>query len=572
MLSVRDPLLTPGHRRRKARRASLAGVSLAVPILAAVVLHAGCSRPDPASSGAPSAALPPRASVGPSPLRRLSNHEYLNALHDLFPDLQLTLPALPPDVPVAGFDNAAEAQQPSDVLVARYASIADLYAASAAASDAAVRAYLDCAGDADAACATRFVEQMGSRLFRRPIDGGERDRLVERFRGWQAAVDFEGAVELTLSAMLQSPPFLYRVEPASAGESAGTAVPADAYAMASRLSFFLWESVPDDALLAAASRGELETDDQLHREATRMLADDRARRVLWSFPRQWLGLDRILLDEHAARAPQVDAQWTAATQASAFTETERFVESTLAEGGTLRDLLTSRRAWVDGEMARVYGLPAPLDPTAWTEVTLPESERAGLLTRASFLAAYSHRGATSPPVRGNGIELRLLCQLPLSPPPGVDLSQPTAAPGSGPQTNRMLFEARTAPASCQGCHVALNGFGFGLEGYDAAGHFQTTDDGLPVDARGALRGTDVDGPFDGAIALSQALSRSQVVHDCATRELVRYALGRAPADVEGPMVKALSTAFMQRGGDVRALLLDVVLSPSFRARLVEGAE
>ncbi len=301
-----------------------------------------------------------------------------------------------------------------------------------------------------------------------------------------------------------------------------------------------------------------------------MIADDRALRVLWSFPRQWLGLDQISLPEAAARTPEVDPLWTTATQASAFTETQLFVQNVLAQGGTFRDLLTSPSAWVDGEMSRVYGLTPPADAGAWTKVTLPATERAGLLTRTSFLAGNSHAGATSPPVRGNAIQLRLLCELPISPPPGVDLSQPTPAPGSGPQTNRMLFEQRTAPAFCQSCHAGLNGFGFGFEEYDAAGHYQTTDDTLPVDATGTITGTDVDGPFNGAIALSQALSQSQTVHDCATKQLVRYALARAPTEVEAASVAALSKSFMASKGDLRALLLDVVMTPSFRMQLVGG--
>jgi hypothetical protein len=551
-----------------------------LPLLAAA--YAGCSSGEPAKPtiGAP-LGITPTAAVGPSPLRRLSGSEYLNALHDLFPLLQPALPALPPDVPVAGFDNAAEAQEPSDVLIARYEAIANLYAEAATADTASVRALVGCDDWSTpalaTACATGFVEATGGVLFRRPIDPNERDRLVLRFQGWQAAVDFEAAVQLTLSTMLQAPQFVYRVELPPLGQAPGNAVLVDPYAMASRLSFFLWQSVPDAPLLQAAAQGELATDAQLRAQATRMLVDPRALRVLWSFPRQWLGLDRILLDEHSARTPEVDPAWTPATQASAFKETELFVQNVLAQGGTFRDLLTSRRAWVDSEMARVYGVAAPPGPSApdagggtFAEVMLPEAERAGLLTRTAFLAGYSHRGATSPPVRGNGIQLRLLCELPISPPPGVDTSQPTAPPGSGPQTNRMLFEARTSPAFCQGCHVGLNGFGFGFEHYNAAGHYQTTDDTLPVDATGTITGTDVDGPFDGAIALSEALARSQVVHDCATKELVRFALGRAPADEEAPMVAALAKDFLAGSGDLRALLIEMVLTPSFRMQRVEG--
>ncbi len=561
---------------RHAVRRALAHAALAS-LLGAAAVYAGCSTGEPARPDLGPVAAVPSPTIGPSPLRRLSDNEYLNALHDLFPAVSQavapSLPALPPDVPVAGFDNAAEAQEPSDVLIARYEAIANLYGAAATVDTASVSALVGCSDWSTAplatSCAAQFVDQMGGRLFRRPLDAGEHERFVTRFQAWQAAVDFPGAVELTLSAMLQSPQFLYRPEPRPKNATPETAVPASPYAMASRLSFFLWESVPDDTLLQAAGRGELATDAQVLAQATRMLADDRALRVLWSFPRQWLGLDQILLDEDTARTAEVDPLWTTQTQASAFTETQLFVQNILTQGGTFRDLLTSPRAWVDGEMARVYGLPAPQDPTAWTEVTLPAAERAGLLTRVSFLASNSHRGATSPPVRGNAIQLRLLCELPISPPAGVNTSQPTAPPGSGPETNRMLFEQRTAPTFCQTCHAGLNGFGFGFEEYNAAGHYQTTDDTLPVDATGTITGTDVDGPFDGAIELSQRLSKSQVVHECATQELVRYALGRAPVDAEGPSVAALAKSFMASSGDLRALLLDVVMTPSFRMQLVE---
>jgi len=408
---------------------------------------------------------------------------------------------------------------------------------------------------------------MGSRIFRRPLSASERSRYLLQFQAWQSAVDFEGAVQLTLGAMLQSPQFLYRAETLSQAPQVGAVIAVEPYAMASRLSFFLWESGPDDALAQAASRDELRTPEQIRAQVERMLGDERAKRMFWDFPRQWLGLDRILLGEDLVRTPQVDPDWTAATQASASVETQLFVQNTLSSGGTLPDLLTSRRAWVDSEMSRVYGIAAPAKP--WSEVLLPESERAGILTRTSFLAGYSHAGATSPPVRGNAIQLRFLCELPVSPPPGADLSQPMAAPDQGPQTNRMLFETRTKPPACQTCHVALNGFGFGLENYNAAGHYQTTDSGLPVDASGEILGTDVDGPFNGGIALSNALSKSEVVHYCATEEMFRYALGRAPVDVELPTVGTLATAFKDSGGDLRALLIAVATSPTFRTRLAE---
>jgi len=557
--------------QRVGKRSTHGSSRAALPVMAALLMACGTG------SSAPPAPGPPLASVGlvqvgPSPLRRLSDEEYLNALADLFPTQSPTLPALPPDIPVAGFENAAEAQEPSDVLIARYEAIANAYAAGAAADTPSVSALVGCSDWSTpalaTACATQFILQTGGRIFRRPLTDAERDRYLTRFQAWQAAVDFEGAAQLTLSALLQSPQFLYRPEPDPSGTAAGTVVPVEPFAMATRLSFFLWASVPDDALLQAATLGELQTDSDLRAQATRMLADDRARRVLWSFHRQWLGLDRILLAESAARTPDVDPLWTTATQASVYQETQLFVQNVLAQGGTLGDLLTSPRAWVNGEMARIYGLAAPAEPNLWTEVTLPPADRAGLLTRASFLAAYSHQAATSPPVRGNGIQLRWLCQLPVSPPPGVDLSQPTAPPDAGPETNRMLFEERTSPPSCQVCHAGLNGFGFGLEGYNAAGHVQTTDNGLPVDVSGTITGTDVNGPFSGGVALSTALSQSAVVHRCATSQWLRFAFGRAPVAAEDGTVAVLGDAFLKSGGDVQSLLVSIVLSPSFRFRQV----
>jgi len=512
--------------------------------------------------------------VGPAPLRRMSNREYLNALADLFPDQSPSLPPLPADTTLAGFENAAEAQQPSDVRIARFEAIANLYAEGATRDAASVQALVGCDSWAtptqEAACARQLIERTGRRLFRRPVTAEEQDRFTQRFAAWKASIDFEAAVQLTLSAMLQSPQFLYRAEPVPAPSGrAPVLATVEPYAMASRLSFFLWESVPDDALLDAAASNQLQTEAQIRAQAARMLDDPRARRMLWDFHRQWLGLERVLADEHQVRTPEIDPGWTASTPANTVEESRRFVEN-VAPGGTLRDLLTSRRAWVNGDLARIYGLPAPADPTAWQEVELPAAERGGLLTRAAFLAGTSHRGGTSPPIRGNAIQLRMLCRLPVQPPPDADLSMPVAAPDDGPKTNRMLFEFRTSPPACQGCHIGLNGFGFGFEHYNAAGGFQSQEQGLPIDATGVITGTDVDAPFDGALALSLALGDSEDVYRCAAQQWLRFALGRAPVGAELPIVNELSTQFLATGGDLRALVLDIVTAPTFRMRKIEA--
>ncbi len=510
--------------------------------------------------------------VGPAPLRRLSNQEYLNALQDLFPALHPELPALPSDGDVAGFENAAEAQKPSDLRIARFEAIANLYAEGLTHDTASVGALVGCdwaTGSKARACAKGFIADMGGRLFRRPLTPDERQRFGARFERWSIAVDFEAAVRLTLSAMLQSPQFLYRPEPVPKHSGSSTPIDLDSYAMATRLSFFLWESVPSDELLAAAARDELRRADQIRTQAESMLRDDRARRVYWSFHRQWLGLDRILDEEHTLRTAEVDPAWSTARQQSAGLETQRFVENTLADSGSLRDLLISRRAWLDDEMAVVYGVTAlAAEGQLWSEVALPKGERAGLLTRTAFLAGSSHRGGTSPPIRGNAIQSRFLCRLPLSPPPDANLNPPSDM-NNGAQTNRMLFEARTRPPACYGCHVGLNGFGFGFENYTASGAFAMRDHGLPIDARGRITATDVDGEFEGAIELSEELSRSRTVHRCATQQWLRYALGRAPTDEEGSLIESLTDGFMQGDRSVKDLLLAIVTAPSFRMRAPE---
>ncbi|HEY2368931.1 MAG TPA: DUF1595 domain-containing protein, partial [Polyangiaceae bacterium] len=219
--------------------------------------------------GEPPAPLDTPDLVGPSPLRRLTNEEYVNALHDLFPEVTVTIPPLPETTIIAGFDNAAEAQQPSDIAIARYEQVANLYAAALSPGE---RARCE-----TSACAAQFITTTGRRIFRRPLAPDELARFQTKFAAWQSAVDYGAAAQLTLSAMLQSPQFLYRPEPATGTK---TLAPVEPYALATRLSFFLWASTPDDALTGAAETGALATQDGVRAQAERMLDDDKARRTL----------------------------------------------------------------------------------------------------------------------------------------------------------------------------------------------------------------------------------------------------------------------------------------------------
>lgn len=510
--------------------------------------------------------------VGPSPLRRLSNNEYLRSLEALFPSVRLALPSLPEDNTVAGFDNQAESQRPTDVRVARFETIATMYAEALTPDAAAVRALTGCAEwstpqSADA-CARSFIETTGARIYRRPLSASEVDRVALRFHAWETAVDFEAAVRLTLAALLQAPQFLYRPEYEPTDPESPAVVAVEPYALASRLSMLLWQSAPDATLLDAARTNQLQSAEQVRAQAARMLADERSKSGYWAFHRAWFGVDRLRGEEHTLRTSEVDPQWTERTVDAAIEESRRFIENTLFETGSFRELMESPRAWVDAESARLYGVAGPSDASTVIETTLPRDQRAGILTRVAFLAGTSHRGATSPPIRGNAVFVRLFCELPNSPPPGANLTPPTQTPETGPQTNRALFEARTQPPTCQGCHFALDGIGFGFERYNAAGVYQSLDHGLPVNSQGGLHRTDVDGPFDGAVELSRMLARSQTVSRCLVRQWVRFAMGRAPHATESAWINGMVERFATHSSE-RELLLELVSAPQFRYRAAE---
>lgn len=511
-------------------------------------------------------------SIASAPMRRLSRAEYRATLSDLFPGLDPSLPELPDDTSVLGFENDARSLGSSDVLVARWEDIAFNYTEAATANRTTLARYLPCASSvSDSAsqrsCGQTWIADFGLRTHRRPLTDAEVARYQSFFDQQLSDIDFDAAVQLTAMAMLQTPSFLYRLEIPSDSASGAFAELND-YEIASRLSFFLWGRMPDDALFAAAGRHELHTTDQIRAEATRMLDDDRARGAVREFHRQWLHFDRILDEEHVTRAPDLYPTWDPALRDSAKEELERFVEHTIFDGeGTLSALLTSPETELDSRLARVYGVDAP--SSGWMPVTLPADQRAGLLTRVGFLAAHAHSGNGSPPLRGVYIMERLLCEARPSPPPDANVSPPQQTPGEAPRTNRELFEERTSPPECNGCHVRIDGFGYGFEHYDAIGAYRTIDNGIAVDASGELFGTGVDGQYVGAIEMSEHLAQSPRVSNCAVSRWVRYAIGRAPEPNDGCFVSALQTEFAESSGDIQDLLVDLVSRTEFRIRPVE---
>lgn len=514
--------------------------------------------------------------IGSSPMRRLSNAEYARTLRDLFPGVAVPLPDLPDDTIAGGFENDARSLGPSDVRVARWEEIAFLYGEAIAATPSALAAFLPCAAtvtdDASQhACGEQLLSTFGTRAFRRPLSAEDTARYLALFDAQRAEIDLAAAVELTVMALLEAPQFLYRIEPPREVEAPETIATIEPYELASRLSYFLWGTMPDDALFASAAAGTLPS--EIEGQARRMLADPRARDQVIDFHRQWLDFDRILIDEHERRVPEDYPMWGPALRGAVREEQDRFVARTIFEGeGTLRALLLSPETEVNASLAALYGVSGPADDATWAPATLPGAERAGLLTRAGFLAAHAHAATGSPPLRGVFVTERLLCEPRPSPPPDADLSPPTAAPGAAPRTNRDLFEERTGSGACAGCHTRINGFGYGLEHYDAIGRFRALDRGLAVDASGNVLGTDVDGPYVGAIELSEALAESELVSDCATRQWIRFALGRAPERRDACLLERMEDAFAESGGDVRELMIAIASSPEFQVRTTGASE
>lgn len=503
---------------------------------------------------------PSQFELGQAPVRRLTNTEYLNTVRDLFGPAIPALPEQPSDAALEGsFENDASSLGPSDVRTARYEASAFILGEHAVQDSAAKARVLPCVTQ-DASCGQAFVEQFGRRVFRRPLESDELSRWSGYFEARRAEIDFDAAVQLTVTALLQAPQFLYRLE--LDGSSVGGArLELTQFELANRLSFLLWESMPDDELLDLAAAGGLASDGELEAQARRMLTDDRAREAVRNFGRQWLHLDRVLDQD---KLEDEFPMWSDSVKESIYEESAAFFESTVLEGGTLSDLLTSNVAYLDDATAALYQVAPPAEP--WSQTTLDSSERAGILSRLAFLAGNAHEANGSPPLRGIFVMERLLCEDRPSPPADADLSVPVAEEGAGPFTNRDLFEERTSPSSCQGCHVRIDGFGFGFENYDAAGIFRELDNGLPVDATGFANGIGNDAPYSGALELQNLLAESDTVQDCVAEQWLTYALGRDLQAEDACYLEGISQSFAQSGGTLEDLMMSIVLRPEFRLR------
>jgi hypothetical protein len=331
--------------------------------------------------------------------------------------------------------------------------------------------------------------------------------------------------------------------------------------LASRLSFFFWDTMPDDGLFAAADSGTLDTPVGVEAQARRLLGDARARAAVAHFQGQWLGLAAIF---GTRKDPAVLAGWDGPLTETLRQATARFVEHAFWELGGLGALFTTPKAFVDARTAPLYGLTA--QGAELRLVELPTSQRAGLLTQAGLMAALGSETTSAPVRRGVFVLDRVLCAPPPPPPPNA-LSQP-APPGPKPVTTRERFEKQHTGPTCLGCHDAIDGIGFAFEHYDAVGRWRDTENGAPVNAQGQLAGLgdDVDGPVDGALELSKKLAVSSTVRDCVAAHWLAYALGSAHDSIDACTLQPIVRRWQEAHLDMRELLVALVTSDAFRNR------
>ncbi|HVZ19738.1 MAG TPA: DUF1592 domain-containing protein [Vicinamibacterales bacterium] len=419
---------------------------------------------------------------------------------------------------------------------------------------------------ADDACAAKILESLARRAYRRPATHADVETLMAFYRkGRAAGAGFDDAIELAVERVLIDPDFLSRVERDPAGVTAGTVYRVSNVDLASRVSFFLWNSIPDDQLLDAAVNGQLRSPAALDREVRRMLADPRANVLVTNFASQWLNLrnlDGVLPDPD--KFPGFDENLRDAFRE----ETELFVESTIHENRSVVDLLDADYTYLNERLAKHYGL-ANVYGTEFRRVTLPPgSHRGGILGQGSILALSSYPTRTSPVLRGKWVLQNILGTIPPEPPPNIP-ALPEPGEGGRTQSVRALLEQHRKSPSCAACHAAMDPLGFALESFDAIGAWRATDgSGEPLDVSGVLpngaRFTGLDG-----LRTWLAGHREQFV-TILTEKLLAYALGRPVEYYDRPTVRAIVRQAAKDDYRWSAIVLGVVNSEPFQYRTAKA--
>jgi Protein of unknown function (DUF1592)/Protein of unknown function (DUF1588)/Protein of unknown function (DUF1595)/Protein of unknown function (DUF1587)/Protein of unknown function (DUF1585)/Cellulose binding domain len=497
-------------------------------------------------------------------LRLLSRVEYDRTVRDLL-GLDASEYRLAIDATVNGFVNNADALHVSSLLVEQLRSAAEDMAQKVVDAPGSL---LPCPAESgDAACAAQFIDTFGKRAFRRPLTDQDRDRYNGLYESVAGDEGFLVGVQAVVEAMLQSPSFLYRPELGAQVDGAYQLTP---FEVASELSYLIWGTMPDAALLQKAEAGELTTAESVAAEAERMIADPKMEANLAQFMEQWLDIRKL---DGASKDGMAYPEYNEGLKQALFQETASFARSVLREGtGSMAELFTAKYSMVDDTLAQLYGLPAPggeADADGFKKVDLTGTARKGLLTLGSVLTTHARAAESSPIHRGKFVRERLLCQPLQLPPAGLDIVPPGLDPT---KSTRERFAAHSVDPICQGCHQLVDPIGFGFEHFDGIGRYREQEEGHPIDDAGEiLHSQSTNGEFHGVEELADKLASSADVEACFTLQWLRFGFG---VEDQAELSCMASQLTQELSGDkltIPALIKAIVTSPRFTKRLPDGA-
>ncbi|MBM3513922.1 MAG: DUF1592 domain-containing protein [Alphaproteobacteria bacterium] len=406
---------------------------------------------------------------------------------------------------------------------------------------------------ADAACAAEFFSRVGKFLYRRPLTDLELKTPVT-VAGEIAATtgSFYSGISAGLSGMLVSPAFLFAIE--TTETDSGGKPRLDAYSKASRLSFLLWNSGPDEPLMAAAESGAIHTDKAVAAQVDRMLTSPKVEAGLRAFFNDMLAFDEFAKIE---KDSIIYPSFSLAVAEDSREQTLRTIlDVVFTNNGDYRDIFTTRKTFMSGPLGRIYRIPVDRPDGGWMPYEFPENDpRAGLLTHVSFAALYSHPGRSSPTIRGRAIRESLLCQRVPDPPGDVDFSL-FNDPNSPNKTARDRLTAHSVEPACAGCHKLTDPVGLAMEQIDGAGQYRTEESGVTIDPSGDLDGV----AYTDAKGLGVAMSRNPAVPACVVNRLYSYATNKAPERDERDFMAYLEKDFADNGYRLTRLLRTIATS------------
>jgi mono/diheme cytochrome c family protein len=413
-------------------------------------------------------------------------------------------------------------------------------------------------------CARQILSTLARRAFRRPVGDSDIDPLMNFYRAAAKGGGLAGGVEAALRRILVSPDFLFRTEHDPAGARPGEAYSISGLELASRLSFFLWSSIPDDELLDAGARGDLKQPAVLERQVRRMLADARSRALVTNFAAQWLWVRNIRLHQPD---PIVFPEFDENLRQALEREIQLFLDSQIRADRGVPELLTADYTFVNERLARHYGIPN-IYGNHFRRIGLTDEARKGLLGKAGLLTVTSYPNRTSPVFRGKWLLENVLGAPPPPPPPDVPALQENAA-GRAPRSVRERMEQHRANPTCAACHKVMDPLGFALENFDGIGRWRANEDGRPIDPSGVLAdGATVDGPRSLREAL---LARREEFVFTVAGKLLTYAMGRGAEYYDAPAIRKIVREAAAEDYRWSSLILGITKSVPFQMRAIESS-